>query len=141
MRKILTQKQAMFVQEYLVDLNATQAAIRAGYSEKTAYCIGDENLRKPNIAKAIQEAMDERGKRLEITQDTVMRNIEELRKKAEKEKQFSVSARCLELQGKHLSMFTDNSKEGTQVQVIISRGGVVLKSGNDTLGIEDASPD
>ena len=128
MRKTLTPKQAMFVQEYLADLNATQAAIRAGYSEKTAYCIGDENLKKPDIAKAIQQAMDERGKRLEITQDTVMRNIEELRKKAEKEKQFSVSARCLELQGKHLRMFIDDSKEGTKIQVVINRNDVAPKS-------------
>ena len=46
----LTEKQARFVAEYLVDLNATEAAIKAGYSEKTAYSIGFENLRKPEIA-------------------------------------------------------------------------------------------
>ena len=45
----LTAKQERFVQEYLVDLNATQAAIRAGYSRKTAYSIGEENLKKPDI--------------------------------------------------------------------------------------------
>ena len=75
-----------------------------------------------------QQAMDKRGKRLEITQDTVMRNIEELRKKSEKEKQLSVSARCLELQGKHLRMFIGDSKEGTKIQVVINRNDVVLKS-------------
>lgn len=51
----LTDKQAKFVEEYLVDFNATQAAIRAGYSEKTAYSIGWENLRKPEIIEAIRE--------------------------------------------------------------------------------------
>jgi phage terminase small subunit len=49
----MTAKQSAFVGEYLVDLNASQAAIRAGYSEKTAYSIGQENLRKPEISAAI----------------------------------------------------------------------------------------
>ena len=51
----LTNKQARFVEEYLRDFNATQAAIRAGYSEKTAYSIGSENLTKPEIIKAIRD--------------------------------------------------------------------------------------
>ncbi|OAE52868.1 terminase [Achromobacter insolitus] len=71
----LTDKQRRFVDEYLVDLNATQAAIRAGYSEKTAYSIGNENLSKPDIAEAIQEAQAERSKRTEITQDMVLREL------------------------------------------------------------------
>lgn len=53
----LTPKQQRFVDEYLIDLNATQAAIRAGYSEKTAYSIGDENLTKPVIKDAIEKAL------------------------------------------------------------------------------------
>ncbi|QYM73370.1 terminase small subunit [Pseudochrobactrum sp. Wa41.01b-1] len=52
----LTTKQERFVTEYLVDLNATQAAIRAGYSEKTARQTGSENLSKPDIADAIADA-------------------------------------------------------------------------------------
>lgn len=71
----LTAKQKAFVDEYLVDLNATQAAIRAGYSEKTAYAIANENLTKPEIAKAIQKAMENREKRTEITQDRVVQEI------------------------------------------------------------------
>lgn len=55
----LNAKQAKFVREYLVDLNATQAAIRAGYSEKSASEIGYENLRKPHIAAAVDKAMAE----------------------------------------------------------------------------------
>jgi phage terminase small subunit len=74
----LTDKQAMFVKEYLVDLNATQAAIRAGYSENTANVIGPENLAKPCIAKEIQKHMDKRSKRLEITADTVLQEIAKL---------------------------------------------------------------
>lgn len=71
----LTAKQQTFVDEYLVDLNATQAAIRAGYSEKTAAEIGAENLTKPNIAAAIQSAMDARSTRTEITADRVLTEI------------------------------------------------------------------
>lgn len=68
----LTEKQELFVAEYLVDLNATQAAIRAGYSEKTAEVIGHENLRKPKIAAAIESAIQERQKRTNITGDMVL---------------------------------------------------------------------
>jgi phage terminase small subunit len=71
----LTPKQAAFVREYLIDLNATQAAIRAGYSAKTAGSIGDENLRKPEIAAAVQRAMAERSKRTEISADQVLREL------------------------------------------------------------------
>lgn len=71
----LTPKQAAFVREYLIDLNATQAAIRAGYSAKTAASIGDENLRKPAIAAAVAQALDARAQRTEITADRVLREL------------------------------------------------------------------
>ena len=68
----LTPKQEAFVREYLVDLNATQAAIRAGYSAKRADAIGHENLRKPEIADAVSAAMKVREKRTGITADRVL---------------------------------------------------------------------
>lgn len=68
----LTKKQQLFVDEYLIDLNATQAAIRAGYSVDTAREIGCENLTKPNIQQAIAKAMAERSKRTGINQDRVV---------------------------------------------------------------------
>lgn len=71
----LTQKQKRFIEEYLVDLNATQAAIRAGYSKTSAKEQGYENLTKPNIQEAIQEAMDKRSQRTEVTQDNVLREL------------------------------------------------------------------
>lgn len=71
----LTPKQQLFVEQYLVDLNATAAAKRAGYSERTAYAIGRENVQKPEIAAAIQAAMTERSKRTEITMDMVVREL------------------------------------------------------------------
>ena len=74
----LTPKQERFVAEYLIDLNATQAAIRAGYSAKTAGAVGHENLRKPEIFKAVQEAMKAREQRTEITQDRVLQELAKL---------------------------------------------------------------
>lgn len=72
MAKKLTRKQQLFVEEYLIDLNATQAAIRAGYSVDSARDIGCENLTKPNIQEAIAKEMAERSKRLGINQDRVV---------------------------------------------------------------------
>jgi phage terminase small subunit len=71
----LTDKQIRFCEEYLIDLNATQAAIRAGYSEKTAGSIGDENLKKPEIKEFIKLKMYERSKRTEITSDMVIQEL------------------------------------------------------------------
>jgi len=68
----LTKKQKRFVQEYLIDLNATQAAIRAGYSTQTAYSIGDENLKKPEIKNAIEKALAERSRRTGVNADRVI---------------------------------------------------------------------
>lgn len=70
---MLTAKQAAFVREYLVDKNATQAAIRAGYSEKTAYAIGEQNLRKLEIKAAIDEALGDIAERAGITAERVLR--------------------------------------------------------------------
>lgn len=72
MAKKLTKKQRLFVDEYLIDLNATQAAIRAGYSVESARDIGCENLTKPNIQQAIAEKMAERSKRTGVNQDRVV---------------------------------------------------------------------
>jgi len=72
-RKGLTPKQQRFVDEYLVDLNATQAAIRAGYSEKTAKSQGQRLLTNVDVATAVSGAKDKRSDRLEITQDMVLR--------------------------------------------------------------------
>ena len=71
----LTKKQKLFVEEYLIDLNATQAAIRAGYSPDTAYSIGQENLKKPEIKNAIDKALAERSRRTGINQDRVLMEL------------------------------------------------------------------
>jgi phage terminase small subunit len=71
----LTAKQQKFVQEYLIDLNATQAAIRAGYSPSTAKEIGAQNLTKLNLKNAIDKALAERAKRTGVNADRVIREL------------------------------------------------------------------
>lgn len=71
----MTPRQQRFVEEYLIDLNATQAAIRAGYSEKTAGQQGFDLLKKPEIQDGIAEAQSERAKRTEIDADWVLRRL------------------------------------------------------------------
>lgn len=128
----LTDKQKRFIEEYLIDLNATQAAIRAGYSEKTAYSIGEENLKKPEIKRAIEDAQLKRSSRIQITQDDVIRMLIENIEKSSGTKQVVITQtrksedgefvgddvarfvyepssvnKALELLGKHLGMFKD----------------------------------
>jgi len=75
MRK-LTPKQQRFVEQYLIDFNATQAAIRAGYSQKTAGAIGHENLNKPEIQAAIQGARKAQTQRTQIDADALLNRLD-----------------------------------------------------------------
>lgn len=122
----LTLKQERFVQEYLVDLNATQAAIRAGYSAKTASRIGPELLGKPCISEAIQKAIKKREKRTEVTQDYVIEKLREIAEKdasdgPESDLKYSSKIKALELLGKHVGAFDGNAKDDKNepVRVII----------------------
>lgn len=81
----LTAKQQRFVEEYLIDLNATQAAIRAGYSRNSARQIGDENLSKPAIAAAVANAKRERSEATAINAEWVLRQAVELHRRCMQE--------------------------------------------------------
>ena len=81
----MTDKQKRFCDEYLVDFNATQAAIRAGYSNKTAYSIGDENLRKPELEKYIDERIVKKESKLIAKQDEVLQFLTSVLRGKEKE--------------------------------------------------------
>jgi phage terminase small subunit len=74
----LAPRQAQFVAQYLIDLNATRAAQRAGYSLKTAYSQGQRLLKNVEVQSAIQAAMDKRAEKLEITADRVLDEIAKL---------------------------------------------------------------
>lgn len=75
MSKGLTDRQKRFCDEYLIDLNATQAAIRAGYSEKTAEQMGYQLLQKTSVLGYLKKRLADREKRTEITQDMVIREL------------------------------------------------------------------
>ncbi|GKX54090.1 terminase [Leminorella grimontii] len=74
----LTDKQEMFCREYLIDLNATQAAIRAGYSDKTANRTASENMSKPDVQSRIAELKAERNDRVDIDAEYVLRRLVEI---------------------------------------------------------------
>ena len=113
----LTPKQQRFVDEYLIDLNATQAAIRAGYSEKTAKEIGSENLTKPNIAKAIQEAQESLSNKTQLTVDMVVQGLlKEAQDYAEGSTQSARVSAWAHL-GKHLGMFKDRIEHSGQLEI------------------------
>ena len=108
----LTPKQEHFVAEYLIDLNATQAAIRAGYSKKTAHVIGPENLGKPIIAAAIARAQGDRTERTNITQDYVLESIVSAMERCKQDDTFNAAGvfKGAELLGKHLGLFQGETK-------------------------------
>lgn len=125
----LTNKQAAFVREYLVDLNATQAAIRAGYSETSAHSIGHENLSKPEISSAIQKAFEERAERIEVTQDEVLEGLLTEARRTGDGASHSARVSAWSWAGRHLGMFTDKVEHSGSVDR--PELTVVLKSSED----------
>jgi phage terminase small subunit len=112
----LTPKQARFVAEYLLDANATQAAIRAGYSKATAKQIGSRLLTNVDIRAAVDAKQAKINGKLEITAEKVLRDLEEARIAALTDGQYSAAIKASELQGKSLpgGMFTDASHTKTE---------------------------
>lgn len=122
----LTAMRERFVDEYLVDLNATQAAIRAGYSPKTAYSMGQRLLKDVEVQAAIQEARARREKRTEITQDRVVQEIadnafRQASDAQDSEFKHSSKTKHLDMLCKHLGVYD----KSMQVE-ITDRSGVVL---------------
>lgn len=113
----LNAKQQRFVQEYLIDLNATQAAIRAGYSERTAQEQGSRLLSNVMVAAAVAEGIALRAGKLEITAEKVLRDLEEVRVLALKDGAYGPAAKVIELHGKHIGMFVERTENNTNLVV------------------------
>lgn len=114
----LTPKQARFVDEYLVDLNAAAAARRAGYSTHRSEVLGYELLTKPDIQAAIQAARQRLQERVEITVDTVVRKLAELGDYDGEGWSHAARVRAWELLGKHVGpMFADRVDAVTRIVV------------------------
>jgi phage terminase small subunit len=123
----LTGKRRRFVDEYLVDLNGAQAAIRAGFAKGSAKQTADKLLKVPEIADAVAAGIAERAKRTEITQDWVLERLKEVAERSLQHEpardaegnivgdysfQHAGANRALELLGKHLGMFRDRVELG-----------------------------
>ena len=100
----VTDKQKRFCDEYLIDLNATQAAIRAGYSKKTANRIGAENLSKPDIQEYVQKRLTEKEDSLVAKQDEVLKTLTAIMRR---EKAETVVVVCKERR----SYYDDNQRK------------------------------
>ena len=137
----MTPKQKRFCDEYLIDLNATQAAIRAGYSEKTARKIGQENLTKPDIKAYIERRMAEKESELIADQDEVLRyltsvlrgesrsevvvveNVGNFRSEArtmDKYPDEKERLRAAELLGKRYGLYTDRVEQEVDMELNIT---------------------
>ena len=105
----MTPKQEAFVREYLIDLNATQAYIRAGYkvSEEVARRNGHRLLTNADVASAIEEAQAKRAEESSISAKYVLDSIQRVAETAERENKFSDAIRGFELLGKHLGIFVE----------------------------------
>lgn len=119
---MLTPKQAAFVREYMIDLNATQAAIRAGYSEKTANRIGAENLSKPVIQEAIQQLHKAAEEKCAVTVEWILSEIAKIAQ--DEEVKTADRLRALELLGKHLGLWEKRQEDGEHVVHIIFEDGL-----------------
>lgn len=103
----LSPKQERFAREYLLDLNATQAAIRAGYSPKTAQEQASRLLSNVMVAARVAELKAKRAEKVDRTAHDVLNDIIAVTAQARDEGDLKTALKGLELQGKHLGMFTD----------------------------------
>ena len=123
----LNDKQRRFVDEYLIDLNGTQAAIRAGYSKRTANEQAARLLANVSVRSHLQTLMDKRAERVERTADDVLRDIGKVKESCmaevyDKEGNATMAnhasaLKALELEGRHLKMFTDKVEHSGKVSL------------------------
>jgi hypothetical protein len=107
----MTPRQKRFLDEYLVDLNATQAAVRAGYSARTANEQGARLLAKASVAEAVQSAQAARSERLQITQDDVLRGLHREATLTGDGSTHAARVSAWGLIGKHLGMFIERRQQ------------------------------
>lgn len=124
----LSARQQRFIDEYLVDGNATQAAIRAGYSAHTAAVIGAENLRKPKIASAVAAARQARSARTQTTADGIVAELWENHRLARETKNLHASNVALRMLGDHLGMFADRAWSPDDVAGMLARVAEIIRA-------------
>ena len=116
---MLNDKQKRFCLEYIIDLNATQASIRAGYSEKTARTIASEHLTKPNIQDYIAFLQTEIQERTKVTLDSVVMMTNDIANESEED---NTKLKALDMLMKHLGGYTlDNKTDDKPLRIIVER--------------------
>lgn len=127
-KRKFTGKQERFIQEYLKDSNATQAAIRAGYSSKTAAQIGEENLRKPDIRLSIDVAQKKIAEKTETDSEWVRRRLKEEADDFSEFASHSARIKAIELIGKINGVFEIDNKQKVDPlsSMLASLGGKVI---------------
>ncbi len=120
----LTPKQKAFVREYKKNGgNGTQAAIKAGYSENTADVIATENLRKPSIREALEKEEKKLQEKYEYTIDDMVRELDDVKMKADAEQNRQAQIKAIELKGKAFGLFIDRQeitgKDGKDLMPVI----------------------
>lgn len=120
----LTPKQSLFVQEYLLDLNATQAAIRAGYSARTAYSQGQRLLKVVEVQAEIAAAQEQRAEKTKITAEWVLQKAAQVFEEAHASNDRKNALRALEMCGKHVDVaaFKDNPAAAVNLNVSVGLG-------------------
>lgn len=126
----MTPKQEAFVQQYLVDLNATQAAIRAGFSQKTAYSAGQRLLKHVEVAAAITEARRKLAARADFTVDQHMDELAKIRDAAFKASQYSAASKAEMARGKVAGFYVDRIEMNAKVLGTVSYKANLPKRGN-----------
>lgn len=129
----MTAKQQRFCDEYLIDLNATQAAIRAGYSKKTAYSIGIENLNKPELKKYIEDRMAEKESALIADQNEVLKYLTSVMRG---ESQSSVLARNFEGAEDVIEKPPDEKERLKAAELLGKRYGLYTEKVEQTVDME-----
>lgn len=110
--KPMPEKVARFVAEYVIDLNGKQAAIRAGYSPRTAESQASRLLSNAKVKSAVASAKRKIASKLELTAEKVLADIERISNKAERSRQYNAAIRGKQLLGQHLKLFTEKHEHG-----------------------------
>ena len=122
MAKKLTPKQDKFCHEYMVDCNATQAAIRAGYSKRTAGHKASALVVHSCIKQRIKELQKAQKKRLDYSSDDVVQGFIDVTRRAKKAKDLGNENRALENLGKHLGIYNEDNRQKAQTLVEFLKG-------------------
>lgn len=118
----LTDRQKRFCDEYLVSLNGTQAAIKAGYSKKTAGHQAIENLQKPTIKQYIQQKQQILQEKIEVNQEYVINGLKKIALRCSQEETFDPGGanRAFELLGRTLGIFVDKLNVNQDIEIKVT---------------------